>query len=572
MDHPARFTILHTNDLHSCFEGLGPDAYFSPDPAKKDPIRGHYARLGALIRKTRMERASRGEPIFLVDAGDAEFGSLFHLLGPRSDHPAMPEYRFFHDLEYDLLGVGNHFFESGIDGLLTSWKKVEEQQLKLPFLLSNAVFSDPSGVVARRFASTIKPPGTTGFHRLMILEAPMAGKTIRIGWFGLVGPYGAKVSLANRSGLSFIGYDDLTGKEQPAALHEHAREVVRELREVHGAEMVVAVFHGGHPEDRALAKAVPGIDLILAGHTHASYAELIGNTVIAQAGYAGIQLGCLDFAWEEGKPIWLNSGNSLLPVTSAIEPDLQILSQVEEYKRAIDRLLSGTSFSYATPVFSRDTDLPRKRFPDNAAGVFVASGILTEINRRVETPVDVFFSSYGLVRSEFLCVNGGSTTFQYSDIFRFFPLGFGKDFKAGTPVHTFYLTRADLKSLLEAMAAVSMTAAVFDPVVSDSLTFSIAWWGIPFFNKVRGIQFRGQDFIADDRLIHVATDEYFSRNLRRIKVLTMGFARAVPRNRDGDELPVFPESTLPPEHDLLAYYLKSLPAPGREAHGEKQKE
>ncbi|RCK77791.1 MAG: 5'-nucleotidase [Candidatus Ozemobacter sibiricus] len=707
------FSILHTNDLHSLFEGLGPDGCLRLATGSGDPVKGHYARLATLIKTLRAEREARGETVFLVDAGDAEFGSLFHLLGPRPDHPEMPEYRFFHDLGYDLLGIGNHFFESGHAGRANAWRKVEAQGLRVPFLISNAILPSatdgpdagsppaakaastlddeidgadgepPGAFVARRFRAGLLTDRTTGFHRLAVREiATPAGPSLRIGWLGLLGPYGAKVSLANRPDLRFVGYDDETGKERPADLHALARRLVDELRQVHRAEVVVAIFHGGHPEDQALARAVPGLDVVIAGHTHATYAETVGRTVIAQAGYGSAWLGCLDFAWEGGRLTWLHQATALRPVTSALTADPAVAAQIDDYKWAIDRLLArprppvaaggrsdtpaaiaasratdaaastfqpvaraamsggprdraqagpplgaqaedgadaqvgtqaggwpnpkgdaqahpsagaapgstpgGTSggspgdaagppigdeaasdleepaFTYATPVFRLERDLPRRRFPDNAAGRFVASALLAEINRRLAPPVDVFFSSYGLVRSEFLCVNGQPTTFQYSDIFKFFPLGLSPDFRVGTPIHTFFLTRSDLRSLLEGMAAVGMVFPVFEPVTSDSLTFGIAWWGVPFYNKIRDLRLHGEPFVADERLVHVATDEYFARHLRRIKTLSMGLARAVPRDAAGRELERFPPSPLPPEHDLLACHLRRLfPDPSR---------
>ncbi|HNV72366.1 MAG TPA: metallophosphoesterase, partial [Candidatus Ozemobacteraceae bacterium] len=475
-----RFSLLHTNDLHSLVEGLGPDRCLDFSPGSADPVRGHYARLATLIRTSRRERESRSSSVFLVDAGDAEFGSLFHLIGPNPATEDMPEYRFFHDLEYDLLGMGNHFFESGAHGLENAWAKVERGGWRLPFLVSNATFTDQAGLVARRFVAQPLTQPTTGFHRLAIREVVADGQTLRIGFLGLVGPYAAKCSLANRSDLRFIGFDDDSGRECPQELHAQARALVRELRDVHRVEVVVAIFHGGHPEDHALAKAVPEIDVIVAGHTHAVYAETVGRTIVAQAGYGGTTLGCLDFVWQDGHLTWENPDASLLPVTSAVPADPDILARVEAGRREVNRLLNGSSFAYETPVFALDHDLPRRRFPDNAAGVFAVSGILDELNRRIIPAADLFVSSYGLVRSEFLCVAGRATVFQYSDIFKFFPLGFGRDLRAGTPVHVFSLTRADLKSLLEAMAALCLLFPVFEPVVSSSLSFRIAWWGIPF--------------------------------------------------------------------------------------------
>ena len=41
------FTILHTNDMHSAFVGMGPAADYTPFKLNDDKTRGGYARLAA---------------------------------------------------------------------------------------------------------------------------------------------------------------------------------------------------------------------------------------------------------------------------------------------------------------------------------------------------------------------------------------------------------------------------------------------------------------------------------------------------------------------------------------------
>ena len=43
------FSILHTNDLHSAFIGLGPAADYTPFTLNDDATRGGYARQATLI-------------------------------------------------------------------------------------------------------------------------------------------------------------------------------------------------------------------------------------------------------------------------------------------------------------------------------------------------------------------------------------------------------------------------------------------------------------------------------------------------------------------------------------------
>ena len=50
-DGKKTFTILHTNDMHSAFIGMGPAADYTPFTLNDDTTRGGYARLAALIAK-----------------------------------------------------------------------------------------------------------------------------------------------------------------------------------------------------------------------------------------------------------------------------------------------------------------------------------------------------------------------------------------------------------------------------------------------------------------------------------------------------------------------------------------
>lgn len=45
------FSILHTNDMHSSFIGMGPAADYTPFTLNDDTNRGGYARLAGLIAK-----------------------------------------------------------------------------------------------------------------------------------------------------------------------------------------------------------------------------------------------------------------------------------------------------------------------------------------------------------------------------------------------------------------------------------------------------------------------------------------------------------------------------------------
>ena len=90
-----------------------------------------------------------------------------------------------------------------------------------------------------------------------------------------------------------------------------ARAACRELRG-QGCALIICLSHLGYayrdparPSDRALAEAVPEIDLILGGHTHTflDEAEVFGRgqtgfTVVNQVGWGGMRLGRVDVTFD----------------------------------------------------------------------------------------------------------------------------------------------------------------------------------------------------------------------------------------------------------------------------------
>lgn len=80
-----------------------------------------------------------------------------------------------------------------------------------------------------------------------------------------------------------------------ASLAEHARGLRPQV------DLLIALTHIGHRQDRALAEAVPEIDLIIGGHSHTvlEACEKVGSTWIAQAGSHGRYVG--EIQWDSAR-------------------------------------------------------------------------------------------------------------------------------------------------------------------------------------------------------------------------------------------------------------------------------
>ena len=84
--------------------------------------------------------------------------------------------------------------------------------------------------------------------------------------------------------------------------------MVETLKEKEKVDLVVCLSHTGtspvkeHSEDEKLARAVPGIDVIISGHTHTILPKpiVVGTTVIVSAGSYGAYLGRLTLDYAKG--------------------------------------------------------------------------------------------------------------------------------------------------------------------------------------------------------------------------------------------------------------------------------
>lgn len=107
-------------------------------------------------------------------------------------------------------------------------------------------------------------------------------------------------------------------------------EVVQEVRAA-GAEVVVLLSHNGFDVDRQFARDIPGIDVILTGHTHDALPEPIqvGNTFLIASGSHGKFLSRVDLDVQDGAMTGIS--HRLIPILSdVIAPDPEMTALVAE--------------------------------------------------------------------------------------------------------------------------------------------------------------------------------------------------------------------------------------------------
>ena len=110
---------------------------------------------------------------------------------------------------------------------------------------------------------------------------------------------------------------------------ENMAAMVEEVRAA-GAECVVVLSHNGFDVDKKMASIVPGIDVILSGHTHDALPEpvLVGDTIIVPSGSNGKFVSRVDLDIRDGK--MMGYKHKLIPVFSdVIAPDPDITAIID---------------------------------------------------------------------------------------------------------------------------------------------------------------------------------------------------------------------------------------------------
>ena len=258
-----KITILHTNDVHSRIDPF-------PLDGSRNAGLGGVARRATLIEQIRKDE----KYVLLLDAGDMFQGTpYFNLYGGELELKLMSK------LGYDAATLGNHDFDNGVDGF-----SKQLPHANFPIICSNYDFSNTS----------------------------LENKTI---------PY--KVFKKGRIKIGVIGVGiELEGLVEKKNYGEtiyldpiiQANKYATYLKEEEKCDLVICLSHLGYKykeqkvSDQVLAKQSQNIDLIIGAHTHTFMAQpdvfknLDGKEVkIFQVGFAGINLGRIDYYFEKAK-------------------------------------------------------------------------------------------------------------------------------------------------------------------------------------------------------------------------------------------------------------------------------
>jgi sulfur-oxidizing protein SoxB len=130
-------------------------------------------------------------------------------------------------------------------------------------------------------------------------------------------------------------------------------EVVEEVRAA-GAEVVVLLSHNGFDVDRKFARDIPGIDVILTGHTHDALPEplQVGNTFLIASGSHGKFVSRVDLDVRDGGLQGI--AHRLIPIFSdVIAPDAEMAALVAETRAPFEAEMTEVIGQSGSLLFRR---------------------------------------------------------------------------------------------------------------------------------------------------------------------------------------------------------------------------
>lgn len=300
----ATLTVLYTSDLHG--------NVLPWDDVRERSLSGSVAQVASLVARVRAENPRT----VVLDGGDAIQGTaLAHYALSDPDPTAQdPTVAAMNAVGYDAAVLGNHDFNYGLPPLRRAVR-----QSRFPWLAANLSGSSQQTVP-------------------VFPEVVLERSGVRVAVLGLTNPNIPHWDPPDRwAGLTF---------EDPLQV---AMVRVGELRR--RADLIIVVAHTGFERDLEsgadqrsadenfawrLAQ-LPGIDLLLTGHTHRDIApRSLARTIVAQPGRWGEYLSRVDFVLSSSESGWtVTSWRGTNLPTAAEQPHPAVVAAVESDHRRL---------------------------------------------------------------------------------------------------------------------------------------------------------------------------------------------------------------------------------------------
>ncbi|MDM5464043.1 MULTISPECIES: bifunctional 2',3'-cyclic-nucleotide 2'-phosphodiesterase/3'-nucleotidase [Bacillus cereus group] len=361
--------ILETSDIHVNL--MNYDYYQTKTDNKVGLV-----QTATLVNEAREEAKNS----VLFDDGDALQGTpLGDYVANKINDPEKPVdpkyvhplYRLMNLMKYDVISLGNHEFNYGLDYLNKVISKTE-----FPVINSN-VYKDDHDGIEENDKHYFKP-----YHIFEKEVEDESGQkqTVKIGVMGFVPPQVMNWDKAN-----------LEGKVIAKDIVDTAEKLVPEMK-AQGADVIVALAHSGVDKSGRTPKMenasfylteVPGVDAVLMGHSHTEVKDIFNGVPVVMPGVFGSNLGIIDMQlkkvdgkWEVQKD---QSKPQLRPIanskgTPLVESDQNLVNEIKDDHEATIKYVNTAVGQTTAPInsyFSLVQDDPSVQLVTNAQKWYV---------------------------------------------------------------------------------------------------------------------------------------------------------------------------------------------------------
>lgn len=359
-------TILHINDWHSRIESN--NAYESTCSAEEETegkCIGGAARLVTAIADRR--KANEGKNVLLLNGGDNFQGSLFY-----TTYKGKAEAEFLNLMKFDAMTVGNHEFDDGEDALVPFLEEVT-----FPVLSANVHPNAQSKV-----GDKIKPS--------LVLD--VGGQKI-----GIIGAVTTDTPEIASPGPNIAIEDDI-------------KTITAEVEKLkgEGVNKIIALTHVGYPRDKELIAKIPGVDVVVGGHSHSllsntddkaegPYPTMIDNpdgykVPVTQAASYSKYLGEFTITFDDNGVVKEAKGDPIF-LDKSITPDAAVLARVKELAGPIEEVKAKEVSETTAPI---DGDRKSCRARECEMGNLVSEAILDRVK---DQGVTIVFQNGGGLRA-----------------------------------------------------------------------------------------------------------------------------------------------------------------------------
>ena len=333
-DGTIALTIVHTNDTHGQYKNSASTVGFE--------------KVKAIADKENAD--------LILDAGDA-----FHGLPFATIEQGKSTAELLRAVGYDAVCPGNHDFNYGAAALKALG--TEEPAVKTEDSEGRADKAQKNFKLLN--ANVVNASDGQNYFQPYMTKTVTRGEevSVKVGVFGLISP--DVYSSTAPENVKDVRFDDAV---------EAAKKTVSKLKNDEKCDVIIALTHIGMTEkegmlsSRDIAKAVPEINVIIDGHTHAQYDEVVGNTLIAQTGAYFSNAGIVKIFYEpDSRKIVNTVGRVISPADAeAYESNWEVSKIIEDIearqKPVLNQVVGKTDVPLegsAIKTYTEETNLGR---------------------------------------------------------------------------------------------------------------------------------------------------------------------------------------------------------------------